>query len=72
VRINESLDDDELYERTNEVAHYFDPSRQTGGVRNIASSHLLEDVYTYNDFSQPGLAKPKSITKKRLTTYLVS
>ena len=72
VRINESLDDDELYKRTNEAAHYFDPSRQTGGVRNIASSHLLEDVYTYNDFSQPGLSNPKSITKVKGAPYLVS
>ncbi len=72
VRINESLDDDELYMATHKAAHYFDPSRQTGGVRNIASSHLLEDVYTYNDFSQPGLEKPKSITKLPHAPYLVS
>jgi beta-galactosidase len=72
VRINESLDDDELYVQTNKVAHFFDPSRQTGGVRNIASSHLLEDVYTYNDFSQPGLSKPSTITKLKHAPYLVS
>lgn len=72
VRINESLDDTELYKATNKAAHFFDPSRQTGGVRNIASSHLLEEVYTYNDFSQKGLENPKRITKQRNIPYLVS
>lgn len=57
VRINESKDDDELYTRTNGVAHAFDPSRQTGGVRcNTANKNtkILEDVFTYNDFSHSG------------------
>ncbi len=51
VRINESPDDDELYSLTNKVAHEMDRTRQTGGVRCIRKSHLLEDVYTFNDFS---------------------
>lgn len=50
VRINESLDDDELYARTNALARALDPSRSTGGVRCYTDSHLLEDVYTMNDF----------------------
>jgi len=50
VRINESLDDDEFYIRTNALAHELDPSRSTGGVRCYTNSHLLEDVYTMNDF----------------------
>ena len=54
VRINESPDDDELYERTNALCRRLDPSRPTGGVRCIKKSHLLEDVYTYNDFSHEG------------------
>ncbi len=54
VRINESGDDDELYAATNALARKFDPNRQTGGVRNFAKSSLLEDVYTYNDFSHDG------------------
>jgi beta-galactosidase len=54
VRINESQDDDELYLKTNKTAHSLDPSRQTGGVRYIRKSSLLEDVYTYNDFSHTG------------------
>lgn len=54
VRINESGDDDDLYKRTNELCRRLDPSRPTGGVRCIKKSHLLEDVYTYNDFSHEG------------------
>ena len=50
VRLNESLDDDELYTKTNALAHQLDPSRSTGGVRYLKKSHLLEDVYTMNDF----------------------
>ncbi len=53
VRINESRDDDSFYERTNALAHALDPTRQTGGIRNFRSSHLLEDVFTINDFGFP-------------------
>ena len=62
VRVNESMDDDELYRRTNAAAHELDPSRPTSGVRYIEKSSLLEDVYAYNDFSHNGPnlgAKPK-------------
>ena len=54
VRINESMDDHEFYLETNSVAKKLDPSRQTGGVRNIKFSEFLEDVFTYNDFSHTG------------------
>ena len=50
VRINESVDDDAFYTRTNQLAHQLDPSRATSGVRYLEKSHLLEDVYAYNDF----------------------
>ena len=50
----ESLGDDELYTATNALAHKLDKSRPTGGVRCIPRSHLLEDVYTYNDFIHSG------------------
>ena len=65
VRIDESVDDHELYEKTNEIAHILDPYRQTIGVRNFQNSELLEDVYGYNDFIcdslNVGLANPKKI-----------
>lgn len=51
VRINESPDNTAFYTRTNELAHRLDPTRQTGGVRNFITSEFLEDVFTYNDFS---------------------
>ncbi len=54
VRINESQDDDEFYRRTNALAHALDPSRATSGVRHREKSSLLEDVYSYNDFSHVG------------------
>lgn len=58
VRINESADDDEFYKDTNKIAHELDISRQTGGVRCITGSHLLEDVYTFNDFIYDGIKAP--------------
>ena len=54
VRINESQDCDELYRRTNAIAHALDPSRPTSGVRYLEKSQLLEDVYAFNDFSHTG------------------
>ena len=56
------MDDDAFYTRTNKIAHQLDPSRATSGVRYLEKSHLLEDVYAYNDFSHNGVtpgAKPK-------------
>ncbi len=66
VRINESQDDDSFYIRTNELAHSLDTTRQTGGVRYIDNSNLLEDVYTMNDFvhsgANIGLRKQQDVT----------
>ena len=53
VRINESLDNHDFYTRTNALAHQLDDSRQTGGIRYLENSELLEDVYTRNDFGFP-------------------
>lgn len=65
VRIDESVDDHELYSKTNEIAHALDPYRQTIGVRNFTNSELLEDVYGYNDFVcdslDIGLIEPKKV-----------
>lgn len=54
TRINESTDHHEFYSRTAGIARSLDPDRQTGGVRNCAGSELLEDVYTFNDFTHDG------------------
>lgn len=76
VRINESGDFDEFYEKTNEVAHRLDPYRQTGGVRANKKSSLLEDVYTYNDFSHGGTGSgcepKKNVTSDMKKPYLIT
>ena len=76
VRINESQDNDELYTKTNDLCHSLDPSRQTSGVRYLQQSHLLEDVYAYNDFTKDGtgygLLEKGNVTKELGKGYLVS
>ena len=76
IRINESPDDDAFYEKTNTVAHKLDPTRPTGGVRAMKKSHLLEDVYTYNDFlhdgEMPGCDPKKKVTSDMEKPYLIS
>jgi beta-galactosidase len=53
VRINESLDDHSFYTRTNALSHALDTTRQTGGIRYLYDTELLEDVMTMNDFGFP-------------------
>ena len=75
VRIDESIDDHDLYTKTNEIAHQLDPYRQTIGVRNVTNSELLEDIYGYNDFScdslKRGLISPNKV-KHMGKPYLVT
>ena len=67
IRINESKDDHEFYQKTNDLAHRLDPTRQTSGVRNTKKGDFLEDIYTYNDFSHvgnnPGLEPVKNVVR---------
>ena len=76
IRINESRDDEDLYRRTNEAARKLDPGRCTSGVRNFEKSSLLEDVYSYNDFSHtgdnPGCKTKKSVTPDDNKALLIS
>ena len=76
VRINESVDDDDFYRRTNEAAHRLDPVRQTGGVRCYKKMSLLEDVYTYNDFvhcgDNQGCDKKSDVSPDMSKGYLIS
>jgi len=76
VRINESQDDDEFYRRTNAAAHDLDPSRPTSGVRNFEKSSLLEDVYSYNDFSHcggnAGCKPKKAVTPDEGKTLIIT
>ena len=76
VRINESRDNEALYTETNALAHRLDPTRQTGGIRCIKKSQLLEDVYTYNDFVhngiKPGCEPKAAITPDTSKPYMVT
>ena len=76
VRINESVDCDELYKRTNKEAHDLDPTRQTSGVRYLKKSSLLEDVYAFNDFSHngktPGCEQKKNVTSDMNKPFFIS
>lgn len=60
VRVNESQDNEAFYRATNALAHKLDPTRQTGGVRYFQNSQFLEDVFTYNDFSNT-VVEPENI-----------
>ena len=76
MRINESLDDDGFYSRTNAIAHRLDPSRATSGVRYLEKSSLLEDVYAFNDFSHngvtPGARRKKDVSPDPSKALLIS
>lgn len=75
VRINESKDSEVLYRQTNQIAHELDPTRVTGGVRYLEGSQLLEDVYTFNDFSHTGQnsgLKTRAQVAKKQVPYLVT
>ena len=76
VRINESQDNDPFYLRTNALAHELDPSRPTSGVRYLLQSSLLEDVYSYNDFSHngtnPGCRKKETVVPDISKGILIS
>ena len=76
VRINESVDDDELYTKTNELARKLDPTRATAGVRYLKNSSFLEDVYTYNDFlhdgSNAGVEPKRKVSPDNNRAYMIS
>ncbi|WP_064708591.1 glycoside hydrolase family 2 protein [Rhizobium bangladeshense] len=68
VRINESQDNHDFYVETNRLARELDSTRQTGGVRYLTESELLEDVYTMNDFilgneELPGANRPRTVLR---------
>ncbi|WP_434355034.1 hypothetical protein NF212_09635 [Parasalinivibrio latis] len=50
VRINESDDNFDFFDKTNRQAKAWDSTRQTGGVRCHFKGDFQEDVFTLNDF----------------------
>ncbi len=74
-RVDESVDNHDLYTATYQMIRKYDQYRAIGGVRNFAGSELLEDVYTYNDFvhngTNKGVMNPKKVCKNRVP-YLIT
>ena len=62
VRINESLDFHDLYEKTNRLARTLDPTRPTHGVRvkgrRNSPAEFLEDVWAQNFLIPKGKPQP--------------
>lgn len=75
IRINESSDNHELYQKGQALAKELDVYRPTTGTRNIMNSEILEDIYSYNDFSHygpnAGLVAKRKVTKTH-KPYIVS
>ena len=75
VRINESVDNHDLYVKVNDIARSLDSTRPTGGVRCYKKGEELEDVYTYNDFCDPNMERGLSLKSEVCSDnipYLVS
>ncbi len=76
TRIDDSADDDKLYAQTNDLAKALDPDRATCGVRCFNESHLLEDVFAYNDYSYMGRGigceRKSDVLEDQTTPYIVS
>lgn len=50
VRVGESEEDDDFYQRTVKLAHKLDPGRPTTGVRRYPKGTMEDDVFSYSDF----------------------
>lgn len=53
IRVNNSLDCDELYFKVNMAAKEADPTRATVGARNFTASRNIEDVFAFNETYRP-------------------
>ena len=58
TRLNETADDDDFYRETNRRCKAMDPTRPTTGVRWQKNSTLLEDIYSFNDYTPPSATEP--------------
>jgi len=78
TRLNETLDNDELYTLTNSRSKALDPGRPTTGARWQTGSNLIEDIYSYNDYTPEEngvfmLQEPDAVTKSETPLpYLLS
>ena len=75
TRVNESFDNDRLYNETNEIAKCLDPTRPTHGVRRMESyedTHFLkgEDIFTVNyQYPEKPRYTPFIITEHSMDWY---
>lgn len=73
IRVSNSEENIPFYQETNYLAHSLDDTRQTGGSRSIKKSQLLEDVYTFDDYTY---SESNYIVKKKLNApnspYLIT
>ena len=58
TRLNETADDDDFYRETARRCKEMDPSRPTTGVRWHKNSTLLEDIYSFNDYTPLSVTEP--------------
>ena len=58
TRLNETADDDDFYRETNRRCKEMDPTRPTTGVRWQKNSTLLEDIYSFNDYTSLSATEP--------------
>lgn len=78
TRLNETTDCDELYEETNRRCKEMDSSRPTTGVRWETGSHLIEDIYSYNDYTEDDKGEFQILTSQQaaerpdFVPYLIS
>ncbi|MDO4475238.1 MAG: glycoside hydrolase family 2 TIM barrel-domain containing protein [Lachnospiraceae bacterium] len=78
TRLNETVDHDELYTATNALCKELDPSRPTTGVRWETGSNLIEDIYSYNDYTEDSKGEHMLLTRGQATEspkkvpYLIS
>lgn len=78
TRLNETTDCDELYEQTSRLCRKMDPDRPTTGVRWDLGSRLLEDIYSYNDYTEDDKGEFMLLTRGQVTRssrkvpYLIS
>lgn len=72
VRVNNSVDCDELYFKTNKAAHDNDPTRATLGARSFMGSRMFEDVFAFNDYPKGRTLSKLGKTSKLFVPYIVS
>lgn len=72
VRVNNSLDCNSLYFKTNKAAKDLDPIRATLGARNFMSSHVFEDVFGFNEYSKGRLFSKRGKSARLFFPFIIT